>query len=615
MTLTPLSIRPTVDKEGTRLTAEGAAYDTQFVRIRKGLFEKLYGWAKLTANEYVGTCRALFTGASNTGSTYIAVGTSSKYYTARAGVYADITPIRDTETLGTDPVNTVDGSTTVTIDDVAHGAVMGAYVTLSGVPGAVNGIPAAELNAEHPIATVVNADEYTITVTTAATSTAAGGGASVVAAYQINPGLDTAVANSGWGASPWGGAYFGVATDIGWGDAASIVTLIAQLRLWSQDSFGEDLVINPRGGGVYYHDLSAGGRAVDLAGVSGALDVPTVCNQVLVSEVDRHIFAYGCNEEGGTTINRMLVRWSSQTSLSRPTGYKDWQTRTDNTAGGQQLDHGSEIVRAIRARQETLVFTNKALYSQVFVGPPTTFKFTLLAESIALLAPNAVASTPVGVVWMSPQNFYIYDGSVRVLPSTLRGHVFKDLNRTQAYKALIGHNRAFNEVWFLYPSAASDENDRYVIWNYIENGWVNGEIERTAWLDANPETTYPTAAKAPYLYNHEVGNDDDSGPMTAYVETGDMGLQGGDQFTLLTRILADMEFSGAVQSAEIKVIARDAPGATARETDPFTVTDTAQDVSPRIRGRQLALRVSSDGLDTHWKVGTPRVDIQPDGSN
>jgi hypothetical protein len=615
MTLTPLALRPTVDKEGTRLTAEGAAYDAQFVRIRKGLFEKLYGWVKLTTAQYLGVCRSLHTWASNTGAVYLGIGTSAKFYTARSGTLVDITPVRRTVTLGTDPLNTVDGSTTVTIDDTAHGAAAGAYVAVAGLGAALNGVPASEINTEHSIAVVLDANSYTIEVATPASATGAGGGAAITAAYQINPGLASAVVNAGWGASPWGGAYFGVATDIGWGDPASIVTLTSQLRLWSQDNFGEDLVINPRGGGIYYHDLSAGGRAVDLAGVSGALDVPTVCNQVLVSEVDRHIFAYGCNEEGGTTINRMLARWSSQTSLTRPTGYKDWQTRTDNTAGGQQLDHGSEIVRAIRARQETLVFTNKALYSQVFVGPPTTFKFTLLAESIALLAPNAVASTPVGVVWMSPQNFYIYDGSVRVLPSTLRGHVFKDLNRTQAYKALIGHNRAFNEVWFIYPSAASDENDRYVIWNYIENGWVNGEIERTAWLDANPETTYPTAAKAPYLYNHEVGNDDDSGPMTAYVETGDMGLQGGDQFTLLTRILADMEFSGAVQSAEIKVIARDAPGATARETDPFTVTDTAQDVSPRIRGRQLALRVSSDGLDTHWKLGTPRVDIQPDGSN
>jgi hypothetical protein len=272
---------------------------------------------------------------------------------ARRAVYADITPIRDTETLGTDPVNTVDGSTTVTIDDAAHGAAMPAPTSRwPASPAALNGVPAvgAQRRALRSRPSSLTRTSYTIDgrpQPATATARRRRGGRNV-AAYQINPGLDTAVANSGWGASPWGGAYFGVATDIGWGDAASIVTLIAQLRLWSQDSFGEDLVINPRGGGVYYHDLSAGGRAVDLAGVSGALDVPTVCNQVLVSEVDRHIFAYGCNEEGGTTINRMLVRWSSQTSLSRPTGYKDWQTRTDNTAGGQQLDHGSEIVRAIR---------------------------------------------------------------------------------------------------------------------------------------------------------------------------------------------------------------------------------------------------------------------------
>ena len=611
-----LKLRATVDKEGTQLTAEGAAYDTQFVRVRNGYFEKLYGWTKFSTDEYIGACRSLHTWASNTGTPLIGAGTNVKFYIAEGTELNDVTPLRATATLGTDPLATESGTTTITVTHPAHGAVSGAYVTVSGASGAVNGVPAAELNAEH-VLTVVNADSYTFTVTTAASGAGAGGGAAVVVAYQINPGLDTASFGAGWGAAPYGGEYFGTATDVGWGDAANVVTSTTQLRLWSQDDFGEDLLFNPRGGGIYYFDWSGGlaTRAVLLSSLSGALEVPTVANQVLVSEVDRHVLAYGCNDEGGSTINRMLVRWSSQTTLTKPNGYRDWQTRTDNTAGGLQLDHGSEIILAVRTRQETLVFTNTALYSQVFVGPPSTFRFTLLQESVALLAPNAVAVTPVGVVWMSPQNFYIYDGAVRVLPSTVRGHVFSSFNRAQAYKAFAGHNRAFNEVWVFYPSASSDEVDRYVVWNYLSNAWVNGELERTAWLDNNLSTTFPTAAKAPFLYNHEQGNDDDVSAMTSYIVTGDTDYQDGDQFSLLTRALMDVQFSGTNPAAVVKFTARDSTGATSRDSAEFTITDTAQDVSPRLRGRRLAMTLTSTGLGTHWRLGHPRVDIQPDGQN
>ena len=616
MTLTKVKLTPTVDREGTRLSAEGAVYDSNFVRIRRGFFEKLYGWEKFSLNTFMGTCRALIMWTANSGANYIGVGTHTKYYVVEGDGFNDITPFRKTVTLGTNPLETTSGSAVVIVTEASHGAVTGDYVTLSGVPGAVNGIPAAELNAEHEI-TVVSSGTYTITVTTTATSTGTGGGAAIQAAYQINIGRDTAAPATGWGVMPYSGEYFGVTANTGYGQGSNTVLASTQLRLWSQDTFGEDLLINPRGGGIYFWDKTNGvsTRAVNLSSLAGALEVPTVANQILVSEVDRHVVAYGCSEEGGTTIDLMLVRWSDQTTVTDGDGYLDWQARTDNNAGAIRLQEGSVITRAVRSREETLIFTNTALYAQRFIGPPAIFSFDLIATSVSLIAPNAAVTTPVGVVWMSPQNFYIYDGAVRSVSCSVRNYIFSDINRVQLFKCFGGHNRAYNEVWFFYPSAGSEEVDRYVIWNYVEDGWTIGQLERTAWLNENFLTTYPTGAKSPYLYNHEIGQDDDGSAMNAYVQTADFDYEDGEQFSLITRAIMDVQFSGDTPSGKLTVTARDSPGDTARDTAQFTITDTAQDVFPRQRGRQWAFKFENDTIGTGWRIGVCRFDIQPDGRN
>lgn len=536
MTLTKVKLTPTVDREGTRLSAEGAVYDSNFVRIRRGFFEKLYGWEKFSLNTYLGTCRSLIMWTVNSGGRYVGVGTNIKFYVVEGDGFNDVTPIRRTATLGTDPIDTTSGSAIITITDTSHGAISGDYVTLSGAPGAINGIPADEINAEH-VLTVVSSSTYTVTVATSATSTGGGGGAAIQAAYQINIGRDTAAPATGWGVMPYSGEYFGVTANTGYGRGTNTVLASTQLRLWSQDTFGEDLLFNPRGGGIYFWDVTNGveTRAVDLGSLAGALEVPTTVNQILVSEVDRHVMAYGCNEEGGTVIDLMLVRWSDQTTVTDGDGYLDWQARTDNNAGAVRLQEGSSIVRAVRAREETLIFTNTALYVQRFVGPPAVFSFNLVAESVSLIAPNAFASSPVGLIWMSPQNFYIYDGAVRPIPCSVRNYVFSDINRVQLFKCFGGHNRAYNEVWFFYPSAGSEEVDRYVIWNYVEDGWTIGQLQRTAWLNENFLTSFPSAAKAPYLYDHEIGQDDDGAAMNAYVQTADFDYEDGEQFSLITR--------------------------------------------------------------------------------
>jgi hypothetical protein len=616
MTLTKVKLTPTVDREGTRLSAEGAVYDSNFVRIRRGFFEKLYGWNKLSPNTYLGTCRALIMWTTNVGALYVGAGTHLKYYAVEGETFNDITPIRRSVTLGANSLETTSGSAIIVVTDAGHGAANGDYVTLSGVGAALNGIPAAEINAEHQI-TIVSSGSYTITVSTVATGPGAGGGASVVAEYQVNIGLNSASVATGYGAMPYSGAYFGVTTDTGWSEGTNNVLAATQLRLWSQDTFGEDLLLNPRGGGVYLWDASAGvtTRAVDLGTLSGALEVPTTCNQILVSEIDRHVVAYGCNEEGGSVIDLMLVRWSDQTTVTDPDGFVDWQARTDNNAGAVRLQEGSRILRAVRSREETLIFTNTALYAQRFVGPPAVFGFELLATSVSLIAPNAVTSTPVGVIWMSPQNFYIYNGTVKPIPCSVRNYIFSDINRVQLFKCFGGHSRAYNEAWFFYPSAGSGEVDRYVIWNYVEDGWTIGRLERTAWLDENLQTTFPSAAKAPYLYNHEQGQDDDGAAMNAYVETADFDYEDGEQFSLITRAIMDVAFSGTTQEGKLTVTARDAPGDTARNTAQVTITDTVQDVSPRQRGRQWSFKFESDTAGTGWRLGVPRFDVQPDGRN
>jgi len=413
----------------------------------------------------------------------------------------------------------------------------------------------------------------------------------------------------------------------GWGEAAASVTIPqSELRLWSHDNFGEDLLINVRDGGIYYWDKSGGlsARAVEIGTLAGANNTPTVAKQVLVSDRDRHVIAFGVNPQGGSVQDDLLIRFSTQESFT------DWEARSDNTAGDLRLGAGSTFVRAIETKREILVWTDKSLHSMQFIGAPFTFGITQLSSNISIMSRGAVASTEDFVVWMGLDNFYIHSGRTQQLPCTVKDKVFLDLDYSQRDKVVAGVNAQFGEVWWFYPSLSggTGENDKYVIYNYIQKIWYFGSLGRTAWID-NAINQFPIAAGEDsdndnYLYNHEVGYDDDGAEMTAFIESSQMDIGDGDRFVFVRRLLPDLNFLGSTTPTPIvdfTLKARTYPGANYNQTVSEDVSRTAtspveqwtNELDMRLRGRSFALRIESTTLGTAWKLGVPRIDIRQDG--
>ena len=616
MALKALKIQPGVDRENTRYFNESKWYESDKVRFRAGTPEKIGGWARISADTFLGVCRSLWLWVTLAGLQLLGVGTNIKFYIGRGGSYYDITPLRSTVTLGADPFATVSGSPTVTVTAAAHGATAGSYVTFSGAT-AVAGLT---LNAEYQIQTVINPNSYTITASANASSTTTGGGAAVVAAYQINIGLAIQTPLSGWGSGFWGlGA---------WGSGAGNVE---PLRLWSQSNFGEDLVFSPRGGGLYYWDASAGTgvRAVNVTTMSGASNVPTVVNTVMVSDTSRFVLCFGCNELGASTIDPMLIRWSDQEDVTM------WTPAPTNQSGSIRLSHGSEIVTALQSRQEIMVWTDSSLYSLQFLGAPIVWGSTLLGDNTSIISPNSAVFASGVAYWMGDDKFYTYQGKINTLPCSLRQYVFSDLNKQQADQICTGTIEQYNEVWWFYPSANSTVIDKYVVYNYLEQTWYYGTMGRTAWIDAGAGSDYPVAAT--YLNNlvqHEVGVDDVSGDIPvaieSYVVSGEFDIEDGQSLGFIWRMLPDVTFrnstsntpqltlsvfpmlnSGSGYSTPPSV-AGSADAAVARVGN-YTVEQFTGQIYTRIRGRQIVLKVHCDQVGTQWQLGLPRIDIKSDG--
>ena len=418
---------------------------------------------------------------------------------------------------------------------------------------------------------------------------------------------------------------------VGWGDAASVTVAGAQIRTWSHDNFGEDLIINPRDSGIFYWDKTDGtsARAVELSATtlfSGEKSVPTVAKQVLVSDIDRHVIAFGCDAinssssaaQGNGIQDPLLIRFSSQ---ENPV---DWFPTTTNTAGDLRLGAGSTFVQAVETKREILVYTDKSLHSMQFIGPPFTFGISQLASNITIMSSASAIATEDVVYWMGIDNFYTHAGQTQQLPCTVKDKVFLDFNLEEKDKVVAGINSEFGEVWWFYPSADSTENNRYVIWNYVEQVWYYGNLVRTAWIDRGVRS-FPIAASTPHLFNHESGFDDDTSAMSAFVESAPMDIGDGDKFLSLRRVIPDLTFTGSVTgsspNATFTVKARDFPGADFLQTSDATASRTA--TSPveqftdkldyRIRGRSFAIRLASTALGCKFKMGTPRVDIREDG--
>ena len=620
MPLKKTVFRPGINREGTAYDNEGGWFDCNLVRFRKGRPEKFGGWEKLSSATYEGTARALHGWISLGGNKYLGLGTHLKYYIESGTVFNDITPIRSTTSAGDVTFSASNGDATITVTDTSHGAVQNDFVTFSGASSLGGNITAAVLNQEYQIATIVNANSYTVeakdtsgSTVTANASDSGNGGSSVVGTYQINVGLDVYVPGTGWGINGWGEGTFG---------SASSLSSTNQLRLWTHDNFGEDLIINARNGGIYKWTENNGvsTRAVELSGISGANLVPTVGLQVITSEVDRHLIVLGADPISGTsrtgTIDPMLIAFSDQENEL------EFEPLSTNTAGSLRLSSGSSIIGAVKSRQEILVWTDTALYSMQFIGPPFTFAINLINEGTGLVGPNAAITAPSAVFFMSYNSFYAYNGTVQTLPCSVQNYVFNDINLTQSFKINAFTIKDKNEVGWFYCSSSSDEIDRYVIYNYAEQLWFYGQLVRTAWLDSGIEN-YPRAVSGGYLFKQESGFNDDGSPMTGvFIESSDFDLDDGENFAFARRIIPDFKFIEDSNDGSVNVVVktRNFPGDTLTTNSTNEVSSTTQQAHIRARARQMALRIESnddatnDGnLSIGWRLGATRIDIKSDG--
>ena len=617
MPLQKILFKPGVNRENTRYTTEGGWYECDKVRFRQGNPEKIGGWTRFSAFTFLGVCRSLWNWVTLAGANLLGVGTNLKFYINLGGLYYDITPLRGSPTINNNPFVATLGSSVITVTDTAHGCLTGDFVTFSGAVGLGGNITAGVLNAEYQV-TVLSADSYTITVSAVANATdvsgSPGGGASVVAAYQLNTGPEYVVPLVGWGAGGWGTGVWGVGT----------VDPVA-LQLWNQFNFGEDLIFGPRGGGVYYWDASAGVavRGVNLT-VSGDADTPLFQNKIIVSDASRFVLVFGTNDYGTATLDPMLIRWSEQENPFV------WTPAITNQAGSARLSHGSEIVTAIQTRQEIVTFTDQALYSLQYLGPPYVWGTQLLGDNISIASPNAVALASGVIYWMGVDKFYVYDGRVQTLSCDLRRYVFDDLNQEQSIQVFAGTNEGFNEVWWFYCSAGSTVVDKYVVYNYLEKIWYYGTLGRTAWLDTGLQP-YPIAATyINNIVNHEDGVDDSStatpAPIVANISSSEFDIGDGHNFGFVWRVLPDLTFGGSASSPTPQVTmtlqgltnsgsgVTNSAGQNVIKGSTYVITEefTGQ-IYTRVRGRQLIFKIDSSQVGTTWQLGAPRIDIRPDG--
>jgi hypothetical protein len=694
MPLSKILFKPGINRENTRYTTEGGWYDGDKVRFRQGTPEKIGGWQRISANTFLGVCRSLWNWVTLGGLNLVGVGTNLKFYIERGGSYYDITPIRDTVTL-TDPFTATDGSAVITVADTAHGCVSGDFVIYSGATGLGGSISALILNTEHQV-TVVNANTYTITVGVNANATdAAGspGGGTVTAVYQINVGPATAVPVVGWGAGTWGSGPWGTGStsltsirlwsqrnygedlvfgprggglfywdattgvntrgkllrDLG-GTATITIASPAVVTSTVLYTEGAAVVFSTTGAlptgitagdtyfafnnvGLTFQLIDTAGNIVNTSGTQSGVqtitpqDCPLVQNFIMVSDTSRFIFTMGTNDYGSAVLDPMLIRWSNQDDPF------NWTPDAVNQAGSIRLSDGSEIITAIQTRQEIVVFTDSALYSLQYLGPPNVWQTQLLGANTSIQSPNCVALASGIVYWMGVDKFYLYDGRVQTLNCDVRRYVFSDFNQAQAAQVFTGTNEGFNEVWWFYCSANSTVVDRYVIFNYAEKIWYYGTLGRTAWLDSGLRDFPIAATYSQNLVNHEEGINDNEGadplPIAANISSSEFDIQDGHNFGFVWRVLPDLTFETSTTSPTMQAptvtmtlfgLSNSGSGVTSSAGAPvaasasYVLTEgfTGQ-IYTRMRGRQLIFKIESNQINTTWQIGAPRIDIRPDG--
>jgi len=628
MPLTKLQFKPGINRDITSYSNESGWVDCDKVRFRQGFPEVIGGWEKYSSETYIGTVRGLINWTGLDGSDFLGIGTESKYYIEQGQQFYDVTPIRATTTNGITFAAT-NGSSIITATDSTHGALQGDFVTISGAVSLGGLVTATVLNQEYQIASVPDVNTYTIVAkdTSGATVTAnasdsGNGGSGVDGVYQLNSGLNTGVGGTGWGAGTWGRGT--------WGSAAA-QTVATELRIWTHDNFGEDLLLNARDGGILYWDKSDGLTAraviVDTTNFVNAIEPPIIAKQIMVSDVDRHVIAFGTNPVFGTEQDPLLIRFSDQESFT------DWSPTATNTAGDLRIGSGSEFVTAVETKREIVVITDSSVHSMQFIGAPFIFGIQPIAANITIMGPNSAVAVDDAVFWMGRQSFYLYDGRTKQLPCTVKERVFFDFDYDQKDKVYASVISEFTEIIWFYPSETNSlanggtgENDRYVIFNYGENAWYYGNLGRSAFLDRGIRD-FPIGAADNYLYNHELGYNDDGSAMSSRIESSPIEIGEGDQFTFIRRIIPDFTFNGSTSAdptVNVTLQANNFPGADYLQSEIAKVDRTATSTTVpfeqftnkadvRLRGRAFSIKVDCSTEGVRWRLGSPRVEIRQDG--
>jgi hypothetical protein len=613
MPLQKLQFRPGLNRDQTNYTNEGGWYECDKIRFRSGYPQKIGGWKKYIPNQLRGVCRQMFNYITSFSDNIMFYGTSTNVYAEAGGIVRDITPYRtgffppDTNNCFTTGAA---GSTTVTVTIPEHGGINGDIVVFAGAIG-FDGIPIADLGGPFIISNVT-VDTFTITVNTPCTAGGVtGGGNTIIAVFEINIGKDISITGYGWSVGPYSRGPYG---------SASVTPLVQDQRDWFFDNFDNDVLMNIRGGPIYYwvYDPDLTDHAVLLSDFLQATDVPTRTTQVLVSQGDKHVLALGATPFGGGDFDPLLIRWSSQDDAY------NWTPAPTNSAGFIRIPTGSRIICGLRTRQETLVWTSSSLFSLQFLGTTDVFGLQELADNISIVSPRAKVTINNITYWMGLDKFYTYSGRVDTLPCTLRNHVFQNINFEQLDQVVCGTNEGWNEVWWFYPSANSIVNDKYVIYNHLEKLWYYGDLNRSAWIDS-PLRQYPQAVnQAGFIYNHEQGVDDDTLPMTCFITSSDVDITDGEQYMLTRRIIPDVNFEGstsATPTVYMTVKPRNFPGSQYKPEPDEPVVNTAsipvelytEQVFLRARARQIGFKFLSIDLGVQWQLGSPRVDGRPDG--
>ena len=656
MPLTKLQFKPGVNREATSLANEGGWFDCNNIRFRSGYPEKIGGWVadtgatasalKPPTGSYWGVCRNLWAWLNLVGYELLGLGTNLKYYIQQGanGAFYDVTPIRYTSS-GAATFATTASSKTITVTDATNGVIVNDFVTFSGVSTTSDAnITPAVLNAEFQVVSVISTSQYTIKASVAAAGTHSSvvTSGTVAAAYQINTGLAAFTVSQGWGGGGWGGVTAGFSST-GWGASSSGVGV--QPRLWNSANYGQDLVISPSGGAMYYWaNVSGGGfNRAQLLGAgqtvtteSGTFTVDATCpslvNYIIISDASDFVIALGCNDPSGlvtgTQLDPMLVRWSDQQNIGV------WSPTAINQAGSYRLSQGSQIVTALQTRQEILIWTDSALYAMQYLGPPYVYGFQIVGENISIIGPNATISVNNITYWMGLNKFYMYNGTVQTLPCAVRQYIFDNINLNQSYQVCCGSNEAYNEVWWFYCSANANLTDSYVIYNYLDQTWAYGSMPRSAWL-YTPLRQVPISTNySGQLIYQETGVDDGTttpaSPINAYIQSSDFDIGDGNNFGFVWRCVPDVNFTGSYAnnpSVNMTFLPRQNSGAPYGQSNNPAVTSTqnyigqreylvqefTQQIYTRARGRQMAFKLQSTGLGVQWQSGVQRLDIRPDG--